>query len=68
MVDAIAASVIARRAGLDGPVHGDRHRVLSMPFTFFISNDAFYFGILPILAKAAARLRHHAGRDRRAPR
>jgi citrate-Mg2+:H+ or citrate-Ca2+:H+ symporter, CitMHS family len=26
--------------------------VLSIPFTFFISNDAFYFGILPILAKA----------------
>jgi CitMHS family citrate-Mg2+:H+ or citrate-Ca2+:H+ symporter len=25
-----------------------------VPFTFFISNDAFYFGILPILAKAAA--------------
>ncbi len=28
--------------------------VLSIPFTFFISNDAFYFGILPILAKTAA--------------
>ena len=26
--------------------------VLSVPFTFFISNDAFYFGVLPILAKA----------------
>ncbi len=25
-----------------------------MPFTFFISNDAFYFGVVPILAKAAA--------------
>jgi len=28
--------------------------VLSMPLTFFLTNDAFYFGILPILAKAAA--------------
>lgn len=27
---------------------------LSIPFTFLISNDAFYFGILPILAKTAA--------------
>ncbi|MEV7694138.1 CitMHS family transporter [Microbacterium sp. NPDC089189] len=27
--------------------------VLSIPFTFFMSNDAFYFGILPILAESA---------------
>ena len=26
--------------------------MLSLPFTFFISNDAFYFGMLPILAEA----------------
>jgi len=26
----------------------------SMPFTYFISNDAFYFGVLPIVAEAAA--------------
>ena len=28
--------------------------VLSIPFTFFISNDAFYFGVVPILSQAAA--------------
>lgn len=28
--------------------------ILSIPFTFFMSNDAFYFGILPILAESAA--------------
>ena len=28
--------------------------VLSIPFTFFMSNDAFYFGILPVLAQSAA--------------
>ncbi|MFE7844591.1 CitMHS family transporter [Microbacterium sp. NPDC057407] len=28
--------------------------VLSIPFTFFMSNDAFYFGILPILSETAA--------------
>ncbi|MBL7373060.1 citrate transporter, partial [Escherichia coli] len=25
---------------------------ISAPFTFFISNDAFYYGMLPILAEA----------------
>jgi len=28
--------------------------VLSIPMTFFMSNDAFYFGILPVLAQSAA--------------
>ncbi|TFC21840.1 citrate:proton symporter [Cryobacterium glucosi] len=28
--------------------------VLSIPMTFFMSNDAFYFGILPVLAESAA--------------
>ncbi len=28
--------------------------VISMPMTFFMSNDAFYFGVLPILSDAAA--------------
>ncbi|RYZ79485.1 MAG: citrate transporter, partial [Proteobacteria bacterium] len=27
---------------------------ISIPFTFFISNDAFYFGIVPVLMQAAA--------------
>lgn len=27
--------------------------VLSLPFTFFMSNDAFYFGIMPVLTEAA---------------
>lgn len=25
-----------------------------MPFTFFMSNDAFYYGVLPVLAEAAS--------------
>ena len=28
--------------------------VLSLPLTFFISNDAFYFGMLPILSESGA--------------
>jgi CitMHS family citrate-Mg2+:H+ or citrate-Ca2+:H+ symporter len=29
--------------------------VLSLPFTFFMSNDAFYFGVMPVLAEAASK-------------
>ena len=54
MVDAIADSVIAAVPDWMGPYMGIVTAVLSVPFTFFISNDAFYFGILPILAKTAA--------------
>jgi CitMHS family citrate-Mg2+:H+ or citrate-Ca2+:H+ symporter len=28
--------------------------LLSMPFTFLMSNDAFYFGVLPVLSETAA--------------
>lgn len=54
MVDAIANSVIAMVPDWMGPYMAVVTAVLSIPFTFFISNDAFYFGILPILAKTAA--------------
>ncbi len=54
MVDAIAASVIAGLPNWLEPYLAVVTAILSVPFTFFISNDAFYFGILPILAKAGA--------------
>lgn len=54
MVDAIAASVIAAVPDWLGPHLAIVTGILSIPFTFFISNDAFYFGVVPILAKAAA--------------
>jgi CitMHS family citrate-Mg2+:H+ or citrate-Ca2+:H+ symporter len=54
MVDAIANSVIAVIPDWMGPYLAIVTGILSIPFTFFISNDAFYFGIVPILAKAAA--------------
>lgn len=54
MVDAIATSVIAAVPAWMGPYLAIVTGLLSIPFTFFISNDAFYFGVVPILAKAAA--------------
>jgi len=52
MVDAMASSVITFIPEPLGPYLAIVTGVLSIPFTFFISNDAFYFGVLPILAKA----------------
>ncbi|WP_091740875.1 CitMHS family transporter [Phenylobacterium immobile] len=37
-----------------GPFMAPITALVSMPFTFLISNDAFYFGVLPTLAQAAA--------------
>jgi CitMHS family citrate-Mg2+:H+ or citrate-Ca2+:H+ symporter len=48
MVDAIATSVIAAVPAWMGPYMAIVTGVLSIP------NDAFYFGVVPILAKAAA--------------
>jgi CitMHS family citrate-Mg2+:H+ or citrate-Ca2+:H+ symporter len=52
MVDAMANSVVSLVPASLGPYLAIVTGVLSIPFTFFISNDAFYFGVLPILAKA----------------
>jgi len=54
MVDAMAESVIRVIPTALGPYLAIVTAALSVPFTFFISNDAFYFGVLPILAKAGA--------------
>lgn len=53
MTDAMADSVVKVIPPGLGPYMAPIAAVLSMPFTFFISNDAFFFGILPILAEAA---------------
>ena len=54
MVDAMAKSVVTLIPDALGPQLPIITALLSMPFTFFMSNDAFYFGVLPILTKAAA--------------
>jgi len=52
MVDAMSASVVAAIPANWGPYMAPITALISAPFTFFISNDAFYFGMLPILAEA----------------
>jgi CitMHS family citrate-Mg2+:H+ or citrate-Ca2+:H+ symporter len=54
MIDAMADMIIACVPPSMGPYMAPITAVLSMPFTFLISNDAFYFGMLPILAKTGA--------------
>jgi CitMHS family citrate-Mg2+:H+ or citrate-Ca2+:H+ symporter len=54
MVDAMATSVVHVIPTALGPYLAIVTALVSIPFTFFISNDAFYFGVLPILAQAAA--------------
>ncbi len=54
MVDAMADWVTTMIPASLGPYMAVITGVLSIPFTFFMSNDAFYFGILPILTETAA--------------
>jgi CitMHS family citrate-Mg2+:H+ or citrate-Ca2+:H+ symporter len=54
MVEAMSKEVVGFIPAALGPYMAPITALLSMPFTFFISNDAFYFGMLPILAEAGA--------------
>jgi len=53
MVEAMSRSFLAAIPDSFGPYLATITAVASMPFTFFMSNDAFYFGVLPILSEAA---------------
>jgi citrate-Mg2+:H+ or citrate-Ca2+:H+ symporter, CitMHS family len=53
MVTAMAEGIVAAVPPALGPWFAVITAVLSMPLTFFLTNDAFYFGILPILTEAA---------------
>jgi len=53
MVTAMANGIVAAVPASLGPWFAVITGVLSMPLTFFLTNDAFYFGILPILTEAA---------------
>ena len=54
MVAAMADWLVAVIPESMGPYLAAITGVLSMPLTFFMSNDAFYFGILPVLAESAS--------------
>lgn len=55
MVDAMSSQFIGVLPEGAGPHMAIITAFASLPFTFFMSNDAFFFGILPLLAKAAAQ-------------
>ena len=53
MVDAMSKEFVAIISHSLGPFSAPITAIMSMPLTFFMSNDAFYYGMLPILADAA---------------
>ena len=54
MVKAMSASFLALVPAAWSPYLATITALASMPFTFFISNDAFYYGVLPVISEAAA--------------
>ncbi|MFD5079897.1 CitMHS family transporter [Streptomyces sp. NPDC058371] len=53
MVDAISKGLVQIIPAGMGPHLPVITGLLSMPMTFFMSNDAFYFGVLPVLTETA---------------
>jgi CitMHS family citrate-Mg2+:H+ or citrate-Ca2+:H+ symporter len=54
MVTAMSGTVLAIVPDALGPYFAVFTAAASLPFTFFISNDAFYYGVMPILSDAAS--------------
>ncbi|TCV49917.1 CitMHS family transporter [Agrobacterium tumefaciens] len=54
MLDAMSKSLLYITPDAFGPYLAPFTAVLSGPATYAVTNDAFYFGVLPILAKTAA--------------
>ncbi|MFI6563174.1 CitMHS family transporter [Streptomyces sp. NPDC050534] len=52
MVDHMAKWLVGNIPGGMGPHMAFVTGILSIPLTYFMSNDGFYFGILPVLAEA----------------
>lgn len=56
MMDAMAASMIAMVPDTWGSAFPVITAVSSAPLTFFLSNDAYYFGILPLITETGIHL------------
>ncbi|VXC63036.1 CitH citrate transporter [Arthrobacter sp. 9AX] len=54
MVEAMSSWLVQIIPSSMGPLMAVITGLLSIPMTFFMSNDAFYFGVLPVLSETAA--------------
>jgi CitMHS family citrate-Mg2+:H+ or citrate-Ca2+:H+ symporter len=54
MLDAMAKGAVAAMPPALGPWLAPVTALLSAPLTFVLSNDAYYFGVIPVIAKTAA--------------
>ncbi|MDS7693311.1 CitMHS family transporter [Acinetobacter soli] len=54
MVDAMSHEFTAIIPPVMGPYMAPITALISIPLTFFMSNDAFYYGVVPILSEAAS--------------
>ena len=52
MAEAMSGSFLAIIPDAWGPYLATITALASLPFTFFISNDAFYYGVLPVISQA----------------
>ncbi len=53
MIDAMAKAILDVLPPALGPYLGVITALLSIPMNFFLSSDAFYFGVVPVLAETA---------------
>ncbi|MGG4484197.1 CitMHS family transporter [Paenibacillus illinoisensis] len=60
MVDAMAGDLVSWIPPSLSPFFTGIIAVISIPLSFFMSNDAYFFGVLPVLAKTASEYGFHA--------
>lgn len=55
MIDAMSKGAMTAVPEQFGPLLGKITALLSAPLTFALSNDAYYFGVVPVIAQTAAQ-------------